>query len=168
MLTVIIPKDVAFPRDAQRGGNGLPRHPSRLISWLRRQLREVGLADVLMVGHLEVDYARRDRTFDPHFHLYLAQPSAEQIKKLKTIRKRLDKRAIRVDPVDDEDRAAVISYGLKCYAMEKNRRGGPWPEKRRLGGKLGRAILRWIDAVVHDDFLFLQGVRRHRGKLRLV
>ena len=162
------------------GGQALPTDrlqdlsPRRLKDLLRQQLRRCGATvDDAVVGGVDGEHDAAHGLWQPHFHLVAPAALAPMLDGLGDRYYPKSDHVYRpalVQPADDP--ARQTSYCAKAYWPQvlrylddagKERRAPP----RRLDEPLHVAWLAWRDRFAPADFIFLHGVRRYGGGLRV-
>jgi hypothetical protein len=162
------------------GGQAVPANRPRDLSprclkdLLRQQLRRCGAtAGGVVVGGVDGEHDAAHGLWQPHFHLVAPAALAPALDGVGDRYYPKSDRVYRpalVQPVND--RARQISYCAKAYWPQvprylddagKEHRAPP----RRLDEPLHVEWLTWRDRFALADFIFLHGVRRHGGELRI-
>ena len=167
IAATLIPSGQAVPTGDLRDFS-----PKRFGDMLRQQLRRAGAGSQIIVGGIDGDYDEMRQSWQPHFHLIAPaalKPTFDELRDRFYPNSDRVHRPVLTQPVKDP--ARQVSYCVKSYWLQKVRYLDGAGEKRRAPRRLDNALhvdwLVWRDQFPLADFLFLHGVRRYGGELRI-
>jgi hypothetical protein len=167
IVATLIPGGRAVPTGGLRDLS-----PKRFGDMLRQQLRRAGAGKQVIAGGIDGEYDGMHRLWQPNFHLIapaaLGPTFGELRGRFYPTSGRVH-RPVLTQPVNDP--ARQVSYCVKSYWPQRVRyldgAGKKRTSPRRLDSALHVDWLAWRDQFPLADFLFLHGVRRSGGELRI-
>jgi len=139
---------------------------SDLHGALRGTLRRAGLGRAAVIGGTELNYDAQSSTWLLHIHALMLNAVPAQLEVLRKRLARRMKRALVVESLNDPIRQLSYCQKFATYHRPGRRDGARRQRAYPLPLAVRVEILRFYGAHEPDDFLFLQGVRRHGSRLK--